>query len=60
MSNRRKNENLVRVTFNLEKDVYAEFEVMAEEEQLSAAWLIRKAMREFLEHHSTQNRRTKA
>lgn len=44
---------LVRVTVSVEPEDYALFERLGENSGLSAAWLIRRAMREFLERTET-------
>jgi hypothetical protein len=40
---------LVRRTFSVDPDDYEAFEKLGEENSLSAAWLIRKSMKEFLD-----------
>ena len=40
---------LVRVTISLDPTDYESFERLAEKNHLSRSWLIRKAMRDFLE-----------
>jgi len=47
--NRSANKRLIRVTISLDMQDYLAFERMGEKEQLSRSWLIRKAMREFLD-----------
>lgn len=49
MANRKKDKTLVRVTVCLDPDAYAKFETLSEEEGLSTAWFIRRAMRDFLD-----------
>lgn len=46
---KRKEKKLVRRTFSVEPDDYEALEKLGEENNLSAAWLIRKSMREFLD-----------
>ena len=48
MANRRKSNPLVRVTVSLDPDDYREFETLARDEGLSTAYLIRRAMRQYL------------
>lgn len=55
MANRKKEKTLVRVTVCLDPDDYAKFETLAEEEGLSAAWFIRRAMKDFLHEKRLQN-----
>jgi flagellar basal body-associated protein FliL len=43
---------LVRVTISLDVEDYAAFENLGEKAQLSRSWLIRKAMREYLDRNS--------
>lgn len=42
---------LVRVTISLDPADYAAFEALGDKAHLSRSWLIRKAMREFLERN---------
>lgn len=48
-NNRPVSKKLLRVTISLDPDDYATFEHVGEKTHLSRSWLIRKAMREFLE-----------
>lgn len=43
------NKRLIRVTISLDAQDYLTFERLGEKERLSRSWLIRKAMREFLD-----------
>jgi len=43
---------LVRVTISLDIEDYAAFENLGKNAQLSRSWLIRKAMREYLDRNS--------
>lgn len=52
MANRKKEKPMVRVTVSLDPDDYKVFEHLAQQESLSTAWFIRRAMREFLENRS--------
>lgn len=52
MANRRKDKPLKRVTISLDPDDYAVLEDIAERSDVSAAWLIRRSIREFLIRHS--------
>lgn len=49
MRNKENDKKLVRRTFSVEPETYMAFERLARENDLSAAWLIRKAMEEFLD-----------
>lgn len=44
-------QRLVRVTISLHPEDYAAFERLGEDARLSKSWLIRKAMREFLDRN---------
>ncbi len=49
VANKKKDKNLVRVTVSLDPDDYKAFEQLAVKEERSAAWFIRRSMREFLD-----------
>jgi predicted transcriptional regulator len=49
MANRKKDKTLVRVTVSLDPDDYKTFEQIARQEDRPTAYLIRKAMRAFLD-----------
>lgn len=49
------NQRLVRVTISLEPGDYAAFKRLGEPARLSRSWLIRKAMREFLDKNRDSN-----
>lgn len=57
MANHRKDKKLVRVTVNLEPDDYKCFDKEAKKQGLSAAYLIRRAMREYLERNDSRTHR---
>jgi metal-responsive CopG/Arc/MetJ family transcriptional regulator len=40
---------MMRITISIDPDEYQAVEVMAEKDERSAAWVIRKAVREYLE-----------
>ena len=42
---------LIRVTIGVDKDDYAEVGALAERMEISASWLIRQAIRDFLEKY---------
>jgi len=48
----KKPHRLVRVTISLDPEAYAAFERLGDKAHLSRSWLIRKAMREFLDRNS--------
>ena len=47
----KKAHRLVRATISLDQDDYSAFERLGEKAHLSRSWLIRKAMREFLDRN---------
>jgi len=49
MANRKKEKTLTRITISVDPDDYAGMERLAENSRVSTSWLIRQAMREFLE-----------
>ncbi|MBP1151805.1 ribbon-helix-helix domain-containing protein [Methylocaldum sp. RMAD-M] len=49
MANRKKEKTLTRITISVDPDDYASMELLAENSRVSTSWLIRQAMREFLE-----------
>ena len=51
MANKRKSQTLRRVTVSVDPDDYAAMEHLAASRDVTTAWLIRRAMREFLERH---------
>lgn len=40
-----------RITVTVDPDDYAAFDQMARHSDVTASWLIRRSMREFLDHH---------
>lgn len=54
-NNRQEPQRLVRVTISVSREDYNAFDRLGEDARLSKSWLIRKAMREFLDrnHDST-------
>lgn len=48
----RKAKVLKRVTVTVDPDDFAAVEIIAQKSEVSASWLIRKSMREFLERRS--------
>ncbi len=51
IKNQTQGQQLVRVTISVDPADYDAFEQLGEQARLSRSWLIRKAMREFLERH---------
>lgn len=49
MANRKKEKTLTRITISVDPDDYAGMERLAENSRVSTSWLIRQAMREFLD-----------
>ena len=49
MPNRRKQKPMKRITVTVDPDDYAAFDRLAQEGKVTASWLIRRSMREFLE-----------
>lgn len=53
MANRKKEKTLTRITISVDPDDYASMERLAESSRFSTSWLIRQAMREFLERRES-------
>lgn len=51
MKNRKKSKPMKRVTLTVNPDDYAAIDKMAGRSDVSASWIIRRSMREFLERH---------
>lgn len=51
MANRKKQKHLKRITVTVDPDDYAAFDKMAQHGEVTASWLIRRSMREFIERH---------
>ena len=51
MKNRKKSKPLKRVTLTVDPDDYAAIDKIAGSSDVSASWIIRRSMREFLERH---------
>lgn len=47
---------MTRITISVDPDDYQAFEDLAQKEDRSAAWMIRKAMREFLDAHGDEKK----
>lgn len=54
MARPKKDNPLMRVTISVDPSDYRAMETLAQNNDLSTAWLIRHAMREFLERESDQ------
>ena len=52
MPNRKKLKHMKRITVTVDPDDYAAFDSLAETSEVSASWLIRRSMREFLDRHA--------
>jgi predicted transcriptional regulator len=53
MASRKKEKPLMRVTVSIDPDDHAILELLAKNNDLSASWYIRKAIRQFLETDSS-------
>ena len=51
MSKRKASKPMKRVTLTVDPDDYDAIESLAQRSNVSASWLIRRSMREFLEQH---------
>ncbi len=51
MANRKKQKPMKRITVTVDPDDYAAFDQMARHTDVTASWLIRRSMREFIERH---------
>ena len=51
MPNRKKTKPLKRVTVTVDPDDYEALDQLARRSDVSASWLIRRSMREFLQRH---------
>ena len=51
MPNRRKAKTMKRITVTVDPDDYAAFDRLARQGDVTASWLIRRSMREFIERH---------
>ena len=51
MANRKKQKPMKRITVTVDPDDYAAFDRMARHSDVTASWLIRRSMREFLDSH---------
>ena len=56
MNNRKATKPMKRVTLTVDPDDYDAINDLAKRSDVSASWLIRRAMREFLESHNEQDR----
>jgi predicted transcriptional regulator len=53
---RKRDKMLKRVTLTLDPDDYAVIDKLAYRSEVSSSWLIRRAVREFLERHAGEER----
>ncbi|MCT9000247.1 ribbon-helix-helix domain-containing protein [Chelativorans intermedius] len=56
MPNRKKAKPMKRVTITVDPDDYETLDQLARRSDVSASWLIRRSMREFLERHGEDRR----
>ena len=56
MSSHKREGRLQRVTLTLDPGDYASIERLGKRSQVSSSWLIRRAVREFLERHQSDDR----
>jgi len=56
MAAHKRDKTLKRVTLTLDPDDYAAIDQLAHRSELSSSWLIRRAVREFLERHTADER----
>lgn len=54
MANRKKSKLMKRITVTVDPDDYAAIDRLAQQGEVTASWLIRRSMREFLERHRCQ------
>lgn len=54
MPNRKKPKPMRRITVTVDPDDYAAFDRLARNSEVSASWLIRRSMREFLDRHEQE------
>jgi len=54
MANRRKNKTMKRITVTVDPDDYATFDRLGRQSDVTASWLIRRSMREFIERHERE------
>ena len=55
MSKPKTSKPMKRVTLTVDPDDYESIELLARRSNVSASWLIRRSMREFLEHHEGES-----
>lgn len=54
MANRRKLKTMKRITVTVDPDDYAAFDRLARRGGVTASWLIRRSMREFIDRHAEE------
>lgn len=54
MANRKKPKTMRRITVTVDPDDYAAFDRLARNGGVTASWLIRRSMREFIERHEKE------
>lgn len=55
MPNPKKQKPMKRITVTVDPDDYVTFELLAQQGHVTASWLIRRSMREFLERQETED-----
>lgn len=54
MANRKKPKTMKRITVTVDPEDYAVFDQLARTGGVTASWLIRRSMREFIERHAAE------
>jgi hypothetical protein len=54
MPNRKKPKTMKRITVTVDPDDYASFDRLAQQGDVTASWLIRRSMREFLDRYERE------
>lgn len=54
MSNRKKTKPMKRITVTVDSDDYEALDQLAQRSDVSASWLIRRSMREFLDRYGKE------
>jgi predicted transcriptional regulator len=53
MRNEKESKKMMRITISIDPDEYQAIESMAKQDERSSAWVIRKAVREYLEREQS-------
>lgn len=54
MANRKKSRTVRRITVTVDPDGYAAFDRLAQQGRVTASWLIRRSIREFIDRHERE------